>query len=177
MQATVVIWDKFIRSYHWLIAVAFAFNYFVLEPGETVHQWVGYSAVTLIVLRIIWAFIGPTRARVSNFFLTPARLAEHFRHLKQRQLPQDQGHNALGGLLILAVWLLFLAQGVTGFLLEQTDRFFGSTLVETIHEYIAHALFVGVIVHISAVIVMGWWGRIQLIRPMISGKRRIKSND
>ncbi|WP_241970396.1 cytochrome b/b6 domain-containing protein [Idiomarina seosinensis] len=173
MVATAVkVWDRFVRCYHWLIVVAFSLNYFLLEPGEQVHQWVGYSAFSLIAIRIVWGFIGPDNARISSFFPTPTRLRQHFCHLKQRQLPKEQGHNPLGGLLILLFWLLFLAQGITGFLLEETDYFFGSSLIEAIHGLIADALFVGVLIHVCAVIIMGWWGRIQLIRPMLTGKRR-----
>lgn len=173
-MAAVKIWDGFIRSYHWIIAVAFILNYFVLEPGETIHQWVGYTAVTLVALRIIWGFVGPENARISSFFPTPVRLKRHLQQLKQRQIPQNEGHNPVGGLLILLFWLLFIGQGVTGFLLEETDQFFGSSAIEDIHELTAHTLFGGVILHVTAVIVMGWWGRIQLIRPMLTGKRRGK---
>ncbi|WP_262339919.1 cytochrome b/b6 domain-containing protein [Idiomarina sp. OT37-5b] len=177
MSKSVVIWDAFIRGYHWLIVIAFVLNYFILEPGETVHQWVGYSAVTLVILRILWGFIGPRRALLSDFFPTPKRIAEHVQHLRRRQLPQRQGHNALGGLLIWLFWLLFLGQGFTGYLLEETDRFFGSSVVENIHEWLAHSLFAGVLVHLVAVIVVSWWGRIQLLRPMLTGKRQIRSED
>lgn len=170
-MAAVKIWDGFIRSYHWLIVAAFILNYFVLEPGELAHQIVGYSAVTLVFMRVIWGFVGPANAKISSFFPTISRVRQHLHHLKMRQLPLNEGHNPIGGLLILVFWLLILSQGVTGYLLEETDRFFGSSLVEDIHEWIAHTLYVGVIIHVLAVILVGWWGRIQLLRPMITGKR------
>lgn len=174
MAAAIRVWDAFIRSYHWLIVAVFIANYFILEPGETVHQWLGYTAAGLVIARLIWAIVGPENAGISYFLPTPERLARHFSHLKNRQTPLKERHNPVGGLLILAFWLLFLGQGVTGFLLEETDRFFGSSRVENIHGLIADSLFVGAIIHVTAVIVMSWWGRIQLIRPMISGKRRPK---
>lgn len=172
MGKPVVIWDKFIRIYHWLIVLGFMLNYFVLEPGETVHQWIGYCVWILVFARIIWGFIGPKRARVMDFFPTPSRIAQHFRELKSREIPKESGHNAVGGMLILLFWFLFLAQGTTGFLLEETDAFFGSTLVENIHEYIAHSLFIGALIHVAAVLLTGWWGRIELIKPMITGRRK-----
>lgn len=173
MGKPVVIWDKFIRIYHWLIVIGFTLNYFVLEPGETVHQWIGYSVWALVFARVVWSFVGPQRARLNDFFPTPSRISKHLRELKSRKIPKESGHNAVGGLLILLFWLLFLAQGVTGFLLEETDTFFGSTLVENIHEYIAHCLFGGAIIHILAVFFTGWWGRIELIKPMITGRRKM----
>ncbi|MGX5915209.1 cytochrome b/b6 domain-containing protein [Aliidiomarina sp. Khilg15.8] len=171
-MATVIIWDRFVRSYHWVIAVAFALDYFVLEPGGDNHQIVGYIAVGLVAIRIIWAFIGPENARIRSFWPTSERFKRHFQHLRQRRIPADEGHNAVGGLLIIFFWLLFLTQGVTGFLMEETNRFFGNASLRYIHALTADALFVGVLIHVSAVLIMGWWGRIQLIRPMITGKRR-----
>jgi len=173
-MATIKIWDGFIRSYHWMIVVAFVLNYFFLEPGEQIHQIVGYSAAGLILLRILWGFLGPENARISSFLPTPTGIRQHFQQLKSRQIPEHEGHNPVGGLLILLFWVLFLGQGITGFLLEETDYFFGSSTVENIHEIIAHTLYAGVIIHVTAVILVGWWGRIQLIRPMITGKRNTR---
>jgi cytochrome b len=172
MGKPVVIWDKFIRIYHWLIVIGFTLNYFVLEPGEAIHQWIGYSVWALVFARVVWSFVGPQRARLNDFFPTPSRISKHLRELKSRKIPKESGHNAVGGMLILLFWLLLLAQGITGFLLEETDTFFGSTLVENIHEYIAHSLFIGALIHVAAVLLTGWWGRIELIKPMITGRRK-----
>lgn len=173
-MATVVIWDRFIRSYHWIIAVAFLLDYFILEPGGRNHQIVGYTAVTLIAMRIVWGFIGPDNAHVRSLIPTPQRLKRHLQHLCDRRTPADEGHNPIGGLLILLFWLLFLIQGVTGFLMEETGYFFGDPNIRALHDWVADALFIGVLIHVTAVIVMGWWLRVQLIRPMLTGKRHIR---
>lgn len=170
-MAAIKIWDSFIRSYHWLIVAAFVLNYFLLEPGEQAHQIVGYTAVTLVLLRIMWGFCGPPNARITSFLPTKSRLKKHIDRLRKRQIPVNEGHNPIGGVLILVFWLLLLSQGISGYLLEETDRFFGSLLLEDIHEWTAHLLYIGVIIHIVAVIVVGWWGKVQLLKPMITGKR------
>ena len=74
--------------------------------------------------------------------------------------------------MVLATWLLFIALATTGFLLEETDYFFGSSLVENIHSILANSLYSIVIVHIAAIVLVGWWGRVSLITPMITGKRK-----
>lgn len=168
---TTVIWDRFIRSYHWFIVVAFVLNYFVLEPGEQAHQWVGYSVFALVLLRLLWGMAGPPTARLTEVWPTPSRLRQHLQQLRQRQLPQHEGHNPLGGLMIMTLWLLLIGQGVTGFLLVETHRFFGSSELEAVHAWFAHALYACILVHVSAVLVIGWWGKIALIRPMLTGRR------
>lgn len=165
------IWDIGIRLFHWSIALVFVLNYFLLEPGETAHQIAGYYAFAWLIFRTVWGFIGPQRARFADFLPTPSRVKAHLQHLKQRQLPKDSGHNPLGGLVILLMIGLFAYQATTGFMLEEIDAFYGSSVLEQWHEWGAHALFALVCLHIAAVVWVQWWGRIQLIRPMITGRR------
>lgn len=165
------IWDIGIRLFHWSIALVFVLNYFLLEPGEIAHQIAGYYAFAWLIFRTVWGFIGPQRARFADFLPTPSRVKAHLQHLKQRQLPKDSGHNPLGGLVILLMMGLFAYQATTGFMLEEIDAFYGSSVLEQWHEWGAHALFALVCLHIAAVVWVQWWGRIQLIRPMITGRR------
>ena len=37
-----------------------ALNYFVLEEGETAHEWSGYIAAGLVCAHIVWGFVGAT---------------------------------------------------------------------------------------------------------------------
>ncbi|WP_258808145.1 cytochrome b/b6 domain-containing protein [Pseudidiomarina sp. CB1] len=166
------IWHPLIRIIHWLLVVIFTANYFILEAGSQWHQWLGYTAVAAIMLRIIWGFIGQGYGNFKTVELSKHVLQEHLRHLKQRNIPSETGHNPLGWLMVFAVIALFIGLGTTGFMMEEIDRFFGNETLEEIHEWLANSLYAAVLVHIAAVIFTGWRGRIELIRPMITGKRR-----
>lgn len=172
-QRDIVIWDAFIRVYHWLLVILFSLNYFVLEPGGTLHQLAGYSIVALITARFVWGFYGSHHARFANFKPSRSALRKHLAHLHQRQLPATSGHNPVGALMIYALMGLFVLQAGSGFLMEEVDYFFGSDPVNTFHAYTADAIFVLVLIHIAAVVLVGQLGRIQLIRPMLTGKRRL----
>ncbi len=76
--------------------------------------------------------------------------------------------------MIIATWTLFIALAVSGFMFEEIDMFFGNALLESLHAIFANVLYGIVIVHILAVVFVGWWGRIELIKPMITGKRNEK---
>lgn len=57
----VKVWDPFIRIAHWLLAVALFVAYFTEDEALTVHIWAGYLIGTLVILRILWGFVGPRR--------------------------------------------------------------------------------------------------------------------
>jgi cytochrome b len=63
----------------------------------------------------------------------------------------------------------------TGWLHEEVDALYGNDLLQQIHAYTAHTLWIGALVHVAAVFVVQYAGRIELVRPMITGRRRLKS--
>ena len=73
--AELVVWDPWVRIFHWSTASLFLLDYWLLEGGEPPHEYVGYAVGALLVLRLIWGLIGSRNARFSNFWPTPARLA------------------------------------------------------------------------------------------------------
>lgn len=48
----VPVWDPFVRIFHWSLVLCVALNYFVLEEGETAHEWSGYIAAGLVCARV-----------------------------------------------------------------------------------------------------------------------------
>ncbi|ALS97110.1 cytochrome b/b6 domain-containing protein [Lacimicrobium alkaliphilum] len=170
----VYVWDKVVRIFHWTLAGLFVTNYFVLEPGSNVHEWIGYSAVSLVLLRILYGFYAKGAANFSQINFSQSAFRAHFSHLKQRSLPQNAGHNPFGWLMVLVMFVLFIWMGSSGFLLEETDYFFGSDLMEQLHKLGADLLFICVCLHIVAVLLIGIIGRVSLIAPMLTGYRKCR---
>ena len=48
----VPVWDPFVRIFHWSLVLCVVLNYFVLEEGETAHEWSGYIAAGLVCARV-----------------------------------------------------------------------------------------------------------------------------
>lgn len=165
---SIPVWDRFVRLFHWSLVLCILFNYFVQDDGETLHQWMGYTASALVLARIGWGFIGSRHARFADFFPTPARLHAHLLELKQCQLPQHAGHNPLGALMMLALLALVLSLGVTGYL-QGTDRFWGEEWLQELHEGLAHTLIAFAGLHALAAIVMSRLERTNLVRAMVTG--------
>ena len=69
------VWDPFVRVFHWSLVSCVILNFFVVDDGETLHQFVGYTASGLVVARLVWGFVGSEYARFANFFPTPCGCA------------------------------------------------------------------------------------------------------
>lgn len=162
------VWDRFVRLFHWTLVSCVLVNYFVLNDGKTLHQWIGYLAVTLVLARIVWGFIGSRHARFSDFFPTPARLWRHIRQLKAANPERHWGHNPLGALMILALISLVLGLGVTGWM-QTLDAYWGEEWLQDVHELLGNVLIGLATLHALAAIIMGRLERTRLIRAMFTG--------
>ena len=166
----VKVWDPFIRIFHWSLAASFLLNYTVLEEGENLHEWVGYYALALIAIRIVWGFIGPQNARFSDFWPTPTRIKAHLREHLHGQIPSPDRHNPVGGLMILALMAGMLVTGITGWL-STTDMFWGEELIEELHEGAASVVMGLVCLHVAAIVWFSRKGPHNLARIMWTGYR------
>lgn len=166
------LWDPLIRLFHWSIAGIFIANYFFNEAGESWHQWLGYIAITWLVVRFFWGFFGAGAARWSDFFPTPARLKKHISALVKGEHYHRMGHSPLGGLVMILMMLCILSLGITGFMMEEVDYFWGEDWVQNLHDWIASTLLALVLVHIVAALFESYRLKENLPLSMITGNRR-----
>lgn len=164
------VWDLFVRIFHWTLVVCVLSNLFVLDDGETIHQWTGYLASALVVARVVWGFVGSRYARFSAFFPTPARLARHVRGLLAGHTEFEWGHNPLGALMMMALMGLVLALGVTGWM-QGLDAYWGEEWLQDLHENIGDTLMVLVGLHAAAALIMGRIERTRLLKAMVTGTK------
>ncbi len=115
------VWDVPTRASHWAITVLFTFQFvtghFGLGPGF-LHIWAGYALLVTVVFRIQWGLVGSESARFSHFLATPAAIRAYLARLPGPNPTRWPGHNPLGGLSVLIMLALLLAQGVTGLFVE-----------------------------------------------------------
>jgi len=168
----VKIWDPFVRLFHWTVATLFLLDFWVLEDGDPPHEWAGYVVGGLVGLRFVWGFIGPPNARFASFFPTPKRVKHHLHDLKSKQLDPTEGHNPLGGAMVIALLVMLGIVSFSGWM-QTWDRFWGVDWVEELHETSANITMIMVVIHVSAVVLMGRVTGIPLIGPMLTGKRKI----
>ena len=162
------VWDPFVRVFHWTLVSCVLLNQFVLEEGETPHEWAGYLAAALVVARIVWGFIGSRHARFSDFFPTPGRLWHHLQAMRSGRPEHHWGHNPLGALMVLGLLAMVLSLGLTGWM-QTLDAFWGAEWLQDLHEGLGEWLLPMVGLHAAAAIVMGRIERTRLVKAMVTG--------
>ena len=136
------------------------------------YEWIGYIALGLVGLRLVWALIGPKHARFSAFPPSPARAFHHFRAILAGTRSVHLSHNPLGALMVYNIWASVIAIAVTGYMMT-TITFFGIEWVEEAHEVIFGWLMVSVALHVAGVAFDTWWSGVNLVRAMINGRKTI----
>src|SRR5258706_3538733 len=170
MPATLKVWDIWVRFTHWAVAGIVMWNLYA-ETGNYVHRVAGYVAAGLVAARVVWGVVGTRNGRFASWWPTRAQLAAYLRALASRKRIHHESHNPLGALMIVALWLLVLALGVTGWMMR-LDAFWGEEWLENIHRVLATTLEVCVYVHVAAAAAMSVYLRENLIGAMVTGIKR-----
>jgi cytochrome b len=169
--ATVKVWDPFVRIFHWSLVALFAIAYATGDEIERVHIAAGYAVAALLTLRILWGFVGPAHARFSSFIRPPQDVLAYLRDVVLIRAPRYLGHNPAGGLMIIALMATLIGTCVTGIMMT-TDAYWGAKWVEDVHQALANITIGLVALHVVGVLVASFEHRENLVKAMITGKKR-----
>jgi cytochrome b len=189
--AEVRVWDPFVRIFHWLLATVVLVDWFMDEP-LWMHTWLGYLAAGLVILRIVWGFIGPENAQFVNFVRGPRLVLEYVAGLVRFSSRRYLGHSPAGGAMIVALLVMISATIVTGMANLAADRGEGPLagaiskverpiipgqrrqrlLMKQVHETVANITLVLVVLHVLGVALGSFAHRENLVRAMITGRKR-----
>jgi cytochrome b len=169
--ATVKVWDLFVRVFHWSLAGLFVVAYATGDEIEKVHIAAGYTIAALLSLRILWGFVGPRHARFSSFVRPPREVLAYVRDVMLLRAPRYIGHNPAGGAMILALLAMLAATCATGFMMT-TDAFWGAKWIEDVHEILANLTVALIVLHVLGVLAASFEHGENLVRAMITGRKR-----
>lgn len=178
MDATggeVRVWDPLVRILHWTLVAAVALAAATAEAhgklSQAIHEIAGYVALGVVAVRILWGAVGTRHARFRAFLRSPRSTLLYAKELLRGHERRYLGHNPLGGWMILALLGAVVLAGGSGWLYV-TDRFWGEEWLEDMHEALGHALYALVALHIAGTIFTGWKHRENLVRAMVTGRKR-----
>jgi len=180
VSTPVRVWDLPTRLFHWALAICVVLGIVFVKIGGNAIQWhayCGYTALALILFRVIWGFVGSWHARFANFIPSPSKLIAFLRG----QVDDGLGHNPLGALSVIALLIVVLIQALTG-LFTDDDIFFqgpfaryvsNSTvaLFTSIHRFNQYLIFALVGLHIAAISYYYFVKRENLVGPMVTGDK------
>jgi cytochrome b len=184
LQLPMRVWDLPTRLFHWTIVVLVATSYLTYRFGRMdLHKLSGYAMLTLLLFRLAWGVIGSDTARFSAFLKSPIAGLRHITKFGQRHPDTQVGHNEAGGWMVLALLALLLFQAVTGLFSNDDIVFEGplfklvgkatSDRITGLHALSFELIEIAILLHLLAIIAYTVVKRHDLVRPMITGKKRL----
>jgi cytochrome b len=169
-KQAVLIWDFPIRVFHWLLVFSFAGAWLTSESEawQMIHYAFGYTAVALVLFRILWGLVGTRYARFSQFIKGPAETMHHLKSLLTGKQQLGPGHNPAGALAMISLMVLVLLIGLTGY--WSIKEFLGD-FMSGAHESISNFALVVVVIHIAAAMMMSFIQKENLVRAMVTGNK------
>ena len=171
LRQMILVWDMPVRVFHWLLVICFTGAWLTSESErlQMIHYAFGYTACLLVLIRLVWGVIRTRYARFSQFLKSPKAVLGHFMAMLRGHPHHDVGHNPAGGLVMVALMLLILVIGLSGYLSvkEVLGNFAGE-----IHESVSSLALAVVILHVLAAIIMSLLEKQNLVRSMVNGKKQ-----
>jgi cytochrome b len=191
------VWDPVVRAVHWVLAAAVIVDWFTDEP-LWMHTWLGYLALALVVLRIVWGFVGSEHARFVSFVRGPQLVFDYLAGLVRFSSKRYLGHSPAGGAMIVALLIMIAATAGTGMANLAADRGEGPLasviakverpprvpgqrrpplLMKQVHETVANITIALVVLHVLGVALASFAHRENLVRAMITGRKRAEAGE
>ncbi|MFC3630041.1 cytochrome b/b6 domain-containing protein [Paracoccus angustae] len=182
------IWDPALRAFHWTLAALVIANWLLGKIGPTdmtLHFWLGYAVIALLLFRLVWGFVGPAPARFAQFVRGPRAVLAYAREMIRPRPTHWPGHSPVGALAVLAMLAVLIGQVTTGLFADPDDYINVGPLASQVssatsraalrwHHRGADLILILVLLHWAAVLFYRLWKREDLVRPMITGWKWVR---
>jgi cytochrome b len=179
------VWDPLVRIFHWLLVAAFFTAYFVEPEDSPIHVLAGYTVLGLVLVRVVWGFVGSEHARFADFVYRPSVVLGYLVDTVRLRAKRYLGHSPGGGAMVVALLIALLATTVSGLMVYGADEHAGplaswmagmseqgEEVLEEIHEAMANVTLALVVLHVIGVAVASLSHRENLVRSMLTGRKR-----
>lgn len=175
------LWDWPVRLVHWAMVLLLPALWWTAEEGDIErHRWLGQTMLFLIILRLIWGFIGSEPARFARFVRGPGAIIGYLRGTVATPL----GHNPLGALSVVALLAILSVQVGLGLLAQDEDGLVAGPLNHLVsyetaevltdwHHWLFDFIVALIALHIATVLYYQLVRRSNLIGPMLTGRKAV----
>ncbi len=179
------IWDRPTRIFHWVLVVLVVVCYLSGRNGRfDIHIPAGQALLVLVAARVIWGFLGSSSSRFLAFIRPAREIAAYLPTMLRREPDGRAGHNPLGGLSVVAMLLVLVAQAGLGLFAVDVDGLYDGPLsflvsydaareAAELHAMVVDALLILVGLHLAAVLFHLLYKRENLTRAMLTGRGRL----
>jgi cytochrome b len=183
------VWDLPTRLFHWSLVLCVVGSFISAKIGGNAMTWhlgFGYAVCALLAFRLVWGFAGGHWSRFANFLYGPAALLRYLRGEGRDDEHLDVGHTPLGSVSVFAMLIFLSAQVASGLfaddeiattgplnkLVSSAAGLWFSGYHRSIGQWVLLAL---ILLHVAATLTYRVRLRIDLIGPMISGDKVLRS--
>ena len=162
------LWDPFVRLFHWTLVLLFAGAWLTGDEFDRVHEVLGYAIVALLLVRIVWGFVGSEHARFRDFVQAPSTVPAYARDTLAGKARRYSGHNPLGGVMVLLLIAGLSTTAGTGWLMTVGGE---SYWLEEVHEVAANGMRLPIAGHVAGVLFSSVAHGENLVRGMLTGMK------
>ena len=168
------VWDLPLRLFHWALAASVLIAWFSANVLDTVHEIAGYTVLVLIAFRIVWGFAGTRYSRFRQFRAAVAASCCAISGRSRAGRPGAISASIRRARAMSVALLVLLAVSTISGWMQITERFFGVDWVERLHTCSSNLVLILAVVHVLGVLLMCALQKENLVRAMITGKKRAR---
>ena len=178
------VWDLPTRLFHWLLVLLVPASYISMKLNKMdLHIVLGCAMLALLLFRWVWGFVGSDTARFGHFLGSPGTAVRYLRHIGTRAPDMQIGHNPAGGWMVLLLLVLLTVQVAAGLCANDGSMTEGplakyvgpawSDRLSLVHAITFKLIVAAIVLHVAAVFFYAVVKRQNLVRPMLTGKKRL----
>lgn len=169
-----LVYDLPTRIFHWLFAGLFLPGFVIAKTIDDDSIWFSYHSMAgltlgfVVLLRIVWGFIGAKHAKFFNFALNPQDLMGYFKGILAGDKKRWAGHNPASSWAAILMMLMALGLAVTGYLMTSgADK----ESFEDIHELLANGFIIVTVLHVAGIVLHTLRHKEMIGLSMVDGRK------
>jgi cytochrome b len=135
----ILVWDLFIRVFHWSSVLLFFLAYVTADDKGSLHRYIGYTILGLVAIRIVWGFIGTKHSLFSDFICPPTKALIYLQELAIGKPKYYTGHNPAAAWMIVFFLTCSIVVGLSGYMAFTTKEIKNSLGMNHEFSFIAKA--------------------------------------
>ena len=167
-------YDLQVRIFHWAFALLFVISFSIaklIDDDSTLysyHMLSGIIMVSIVILRVVWGFVGSKTSKFNTFKLRPSEFITYMKLVISTKSKRYLGHNPASSYAAIFMMIFTLGIGFSGLMmsLRINKHFF-----EEIHELLVNGFIIIVLIHIAGVLLHQLKHNDGMIFCMFNGKK------